>query len=163
MKRIATHKKPDADALLAAWLAERYLFAGERSEVIFVPRSANALDRADCVVDITRAYDAQNLTFDHKPPAFADRNYTCAAKLVWNYLVSMGQAVRHLASLVEVVHEGDSKPPRKASSEMAESRSSGLHCVITGTRLENVTDRELYTRVKLWLDDYDAMASATNH
>ncbi len=37
-RRIATHRKPDADAIAASWLAEAYLFAGEKVEVAFVPR-----------------------------------------------------------------------------------------------------------------------------
>jgi hypothetical protein len=113
------------------------------------------------VVDVTNTFEARQLIFDHKPPAFEHRNHTCAAKLVWQYLVSMGQAVHHLASLIEVVHEGDSNPPRKASPELIQSRTSGLHFLVTSIRSENVSDRELYNTVKLWLDDYDATASAT--
>jgi len=37
-RRIATHRKPDADAIAASWLAEAYLFAGEDVAVDFVPR-----------------------------------------------------------------------------------------------------------------------------
>ena len=38
MRRIATHREPDANAIAAAWLAEAYLFAGEDVVVAFVPR-----------------------------------------------------------------------------------------------------------------------------
>src|SRR5438132_9812737 len=37
VKSIATYKNPDLDALVATWLAQRFLFAGEPCEVVFVP------------------------------------------------------------------------------------------------------------------------------
>jgi hypothetical protein len=37
-RRIATHRKPDADAIASTWLAVAYLFAGEDAEAVFVPR-----------------------------------------------------------------------------------------------------------------------------
>ncbi len=38
MRRIATHREPDANAIAAARLAGAYLFAGEDDAVDFVPR-----------------------------------------------------------------------------------------------------------------------------
>src|SRR4051812_4076427 len=37
-RRIATHRKPDADAIAAAWPAGAYLFGGGDVEVVVVPR-----------------------------------------------------------------------------------------------------------------------------
>ena len=84
MRVIATHSKPDADAIAAAWLAETFLFPGEDVRVLFVPylRPGQSCPAADCLVDIARTFDPERLNFDHKPPAFADRNATCATRLV---------------------------------------------------------------------------------
>ncbi|HEX8235247.1 MAG TPA: hypothetical protein VF600_04770 [Abditibacteriaceae bacterium] len=156
MKRIATHRKPDADAVVSIWLVQRYLFAGEAVEIIFLSRSARFSDVADCLVDVSNVFDAQRLIFDHKPPAFTDRNLTCATKLVWEHLVFLGKPVEHLALLVQVMHEGDRNPPGKASEELIRSRTDGLHARITSTRALNLTDHEFYSTICTWLDAYDA-------
>jgi hypothetical protein len=111
---------------------------------------------ADCLVDVSNVFDTQRLIFDHKPPAFTDRNQTCATKLVWEHLVSLGKPVEHLLSLVQVVHEGDRNPPAKASEKLMNSRRNGLHAVIKSTRALNLTDHEFYDTLCTWLDDYDA-------
>jgi hypothetical protein len=84
-RQIATHRNPDADVLVAAWLAESFLFAGEPTEIVFVARTYRPGDAAtyDCVVDVGSACDPARLWFAHKPPAFADRHQNCAARLVW--------------------------------------------------------------------------------
>ena len=117
MKRIITHSKPDADAIAAAWLAETVLFPGDEVEVVFVPRPrpGRPAPHADCVVDIACVHDPERLFFDHKPPAFDDRNATCATRLVWEHVRSLGRPVAHLEALDHVVHEGDRSPPGKPS------------------------------------------------
>ena len=67
MKRILTHKRPDLDAIVSAWLAQDFLFAGEASEVLFVNRKIllQAKQDADCLVDVGNAYQPQRLWFDH--------------------------------------------------------------------------------------------------
>ena len=83
MKRILTHRTPDLDAIVSAWLAQNFLFAGEAAEVIFVSRkiSLTAKQSADCLVDVGNAYELQRLWFDHKFPAFENRNSTCVASV----------------------------------------------------------------------------------
>ena len=44
MKRIALPEKPDADALVATWLAARYLFDDESSAVVFVDVKRSVAD-----------------------------------------------------------------------------------------------------------------------
>ncbi len=107
MRRIAGYREPDADAIAAARLAEAYLFTDEDVEVVFVPRCrpgtlAGSFDR---VVEVSNAHDPQRLVFDHKPPVFADRNATCAARLVWEHLMGLGCAVAHRGALLRVVHK----------------------------------------------------------
>ena len=35
-RRVVTHKRPDVDALVSVWLAERYLFSGHPVKVEFL-------------------------------------------------------------------------------------------------------------------------------
>jgi hypothetical protein len=160
MKRIATHKKPDADALVSAWLASRYLFDGHRAEVAFVGRmcSISKLAEFDCVVDLSCVYDPESLIFDHKPPAFIDRNETCATRLVWEHLVALGRPVEHFSSLVDVVHECDSNPPRSPSAALIASRTGGLHAAVKQARSTLESDRQVFRAVSRWLVHFDRAA-----
>jgi len=160
MKRIATHKQPDADATASAWLAETYLFTGERVEVVFVPRHrpSQADPGVDCFVDVGNVNDPKRLCFDHKPPAFTDRNESCATKLVWEHLLRLGHPVHHLRALVEIIHEGDHSPPRRPSPALRASRADGFHARVTRLRGKGTEDGELYRTLCHWLDAYDAAA-----
>lgn len=161
MKQIATHTGPDADALCAAWLAQRFLFAGEGSEVVFVARSWTPRSRAQfsCVVDVGRAHNPARLLFDHKPPALPDRNDSCAAKLVYKYLQQQGQELSLLElpllePLIQVVHEGDHSPPRRPSPALVLSRSQGLHVLVRRLRTAQHSDAQVFEAARLWLDGY---------
>jgi len=158
VKRVATHKQPDADAVASAWLTEIYLFAGEEVEVIFVPRhrARQAAPNADCFVDIANMHDPERLCFDHKPPAFADRNATCATKLVWEHLLRLGRPVGHLEALVETVHEGDHNPPRRPSPALQASRTGGFHAHVAQAHRAGADDGQLYSALRRWLNEYDA-------
>ena len=157
IKKIATHRQPDADALVSTWLAERFLFADEIVMVVFVGRAVPKCGwNADCVVDVGNEHDPARLRFDHKPPAFADRNETCATRLVWEHLQRMGADVVYLAALVEAVHAGDSNPPRKGSLVLQQSRTNGFHAFLRQARQLCVTDSALYEAVRHWLNiSYD--------
>lgn len=155
MKRIATHKRPDADALVATWLAERYLFAGDNAEIVFVSRHA-VVRGADCVVDLGNTFDPDRLRFDHKPPAFTNRNATCATRLLWEHLVAKSKPVVHLEPLIRVVHEGDRNPPGKRSPELSRSKTTGFHAHLA--RLRAIcpnNDAALYAGARTWLNEYD--------
>lgn len=58
-RRIATHKEPDADALAATWLAERFLFSGKACRVEFVAREYRVPAKCpfDAVLDVGRLHD----------------------------------------------------------------------------------------------------------
>lgn len=160
MTRVATHRKPDADALVSAWLASRYLFDDRRVEVVFVARecSIDKLAQFDCVVDLSCIHDPERLIFDHKPPAFCDRNETCATRLVWKHLLSLRRPVEHLASLISVVHEGDSNPPRRPSAALMASRNDGLHAAVRQARTTLESDKEVFQAVSRWLARFDRAA-----
>ena len=105
------------------------------------------------MVDVGNAYDPERLWFDHKPPAFADRNATCATKLVWEHLLRMKKDVAHLQPLVQVTFEGDT---RRWSEALKESRRNGAHAALKRYAREYVADSEVYARMKAWLCDYAA-------
>ena len=153
MKTILTHKQPDLDAVVSAWLAQEYLFGGEQTTVLFVGRSISRaqIEAADCVVDVGNAYDPERLWFDHKPPAFEDRNANCATTLVWEHLLRLKKDVAHLQPLVQVVFEGDT---RRWSEALKESRKNGAHATLNRYAREYAKDAEVYARMTAWLCDY---------
>jgi len=156
MRRVITHDDPDGDAIGAAWLAEGFLFKDEQVEVLFVPRARvwGAYRVGDCLVDVGNTRDAKNLFFDHKPPACADRNDSCAARLVWDHLVELGRPVQHLCPFVEVVFAGDSARYRRDFKvEYAESKRNGFHKAIKDAKAKHKSDAEVYRVMRQWLDE----------
>ncbi|MBI1925596.1 hypothetical protein HYR99_15250 [Candidatus Poribacteria bacterium] len=149
MKRILTHKRPDLDAIVSAWLAQDFLFA-EASEVVFVNRKLplQVKQSADCLVDIGNAYDPQHFWFDHKPPGFENRNSSCATKLIWEHLLRMGRDVAHLELLVQVTFEGDT---HRQSAALKQSRISGPHAELSRLVKMCKTDQTVYARMVDWL------------
>jgi hypothetical protein len=149
MKRIVTHRASDPDAIVAAWLAAEHLFGGDVL-VVFVGRqqAVHAPGLADCVVDVGNRYDPEKLWFDHKPPAFADRNSTCATKLIWEHLLAIGRDVRHLEAIVQVVFEGDT---RRWSHALRQSRRDGLHAAFARAKQEAASENQLYALMAGWL------------
>ena len=150
MKIILTHRQPDLDAIVSAWLAQDYLFAMAESEVRFVSRKIpeKARQEADCIVDVGNSYMPERLWFDHKPPAFENRNGTCATRLLWEYLRQQGQDVDHLAPLVQVTFEGDT---HRNTLAVKHSRIHGPHAALTGFREHHGSDELVYTKMVQWL------------
>jgi len=155
-RHIATHSAPDADAITAAWLAERFVFPGERCQIHFVNRRCDlaSSQRFDCIVDLGQVYDANRLRFDHKPPAFRDRNLTCAAKLVWKYVNERECSVAHLSNLVDLVHDGDASTRRSRSKPYTQSRRTGLHALIRHGQEYCQGDAMLYQAIKGFLNEW---------
>jgi hypothetical protein len=153
--RILTHTSPDLDAIVSAWLAQRFLL-NEPIEVDFASRGLDPKRYpGDCLVDIGNTYDPSCLRFDHKPPAFADRNSTCAARLVWEHLLTLGRPVRHLQALVRVTFEGDT---RRHSPELQQSWIDGPHARLKRLHRLHDSDAERYAQMRRWLDQYDQQA-----
>jgi len=153
-KRIAIHKLPDADALVSAWIAERYTLPNEDCLVEFVPRDfdPDSNHSFDLILDVGRQHDPSRMTFDHKPPAFTHRDEECATSLIWKYTKSKGCSVEHLEELVDLVHDGDATTRRLKSTAYAESRSRGLHAIIKSARNYALSDSMLYQGVAAYLD-----------
>lgn len=152
--RIATHQKPDADALVSTWIAERFLFSGRECQVEFVSRDfiPQSHDAYDAVLDVGRMHESARLIFDHKPPAFEHRDEECATSLVWRHARTAGQRVGHLRGLVEVVHDGDAATRRQKSDVYARSRIRGLHALVNSARDYSEGDQMLYQGIATYLD-----------
>jgi hypothetical protein len=154
-RRVITHAEPNGDAIAAAWLVERFVFAGESVEVLFIPRErvCGAYRVGDCLVDVGNTHDAKNMFFDHKPPAYHNRHNSCAARLVWEHLVKLGRPVKHLLHLIDVVFAGDSVRERASFKEQyAESKRNGFHKALADAKAKHSTDADVYRTVRRWLD-----------
>lgn len=153
MKRIVTHADPDLDAIVSAWIAQDFLFQAHESEVLFVNRKVPEKLRhsADCLVDVGNVYCPENYRFDHKPPAFENRNSTCATRLIYEYLLDTGVAVRHLAYLVEITYQGDT---HRNSEALKQSRIDGPHAKLKQIKAEYKNTTEVYQQMALWLRSY---------
>lgn len=158
--RVVTHTGPDGEAVAAAWLAERFLFAGRTVEVAFVDYAHDWASGppADCVVDLGGLHAPAAGLFDHKEPASAARHDSCATRLVWDHLVQLGHPVGHLKSLVGVGHAGDSARERgRLKSEYTESRRSGFHKSFKDAKSAHpADDAVVYRAVRRWLDRHHA-------
>ena len=153
MKQIVTHADPDLDAIVSAWIAQDFLFQAHESEVLFVSRKVpeKLMHAADCLVDVGNTYCPENYRFDHKPPAFENRNSTCATRLIWEYLLDSGVAVRHLARLVEITYQGDT---HRNSEALKQSRIDGPHATLKQLKAEYKDTTEVYQQMVLWLRSY---------
>jgi hypothetical protein len=160
-KLILTHRGPDLDAIVSAWLAERFLFADEPCEVQFVSVLTDKVIRqADCIVDIGKFHNRGRLRFDHKGVECL-RHITCSAKLLWRHLRKTGHDVDHLRELVELVHDGDSLKRRHGSSRYRESRQSGLHALLADLRGQGLNDHTVYHAMSDKLDAKYAVVATT--
>lgn len=152
MKQIVTHTNPDLDAIVSAWLAQDYLFKDYDSEVLFVSRKVPArLRNADCLVDVGNTYCPENYRFDHKPPAFENRNSTCATRLIWEYLRDTGADVAHLEPLVYITYQGDT---HRNSEALKQSRLNGPHAELAKLKAESKETTEVYHEMVRWLRHY---------
>ena len=153
MRNILTHRNPDLDAIVGAWLAQDFLFASEKSRVIFVSRKIpNRIEQtADCIVDVGNSYDPGHYLFDHKPPGIKNRNSSCASKLLYEYLLSLGRDVGHLESLIQVTFEGDT---RRQTARVKDSRQSGPHARLKHLKEKHKEDSEVYACMIDWLRSY---------
>lgn len=103
MKRIALRKNPDADALMAAWLAVNYLFDGEPGAVVFVDskRSVAGQSPLDCTLGVRGSRDPSCLIFGAAVPDPVEAGETSVTRLLWEYLLAQGKPLDHLGKLVK--------------------------------------------------------------
>ncbi len=153
LKQIVTHTDPDLDAIVSAWIAQDFLFQADNVEVLFVSRKVpeNLRLHADCLVDIGNTYCPENYRFDHKPPAFDNRNSTCATRLIWEYLLDIGASVKHLEDLVEITYQGDT---HRNSEALKQSRIKGPHAKLKKLKKQYKETNQVYREMVLWLRNY---------
>lgn len=153
MKYIVTHANPDLDAIVSAWIAQDFLFCGQPTEVLFVSRKVpeKVMQRAACLVDVGNTYCPECYRFDHKPPAFENRNSTCATRLIWEYLQNIGVDIAHLEPLVQITYEGDTHRNSKA---LKQSRINGPHAELTRLKQTYKKPTEVFQQMVLWLRNY---------
>lgn len=104
-KRIVTHINPDLDAITAVWLLVR--FGGKDFvdfELAFVPAGKRLQDEDNNTVHV----DTGLGKFDHHQPEMGGK-HTCAALLVYEWLVSEGRIKKQeaLSRLVKLVTDVD--------------------------------------------------------
>ena len=152
-KQIITHANPDLDAIVSAWIAQDFLFKGHASEGLFVSRKVpeKLMLNADCVVDVGNTYIPEKYRFDHKPPAFQNRNSTCATRLIWEYLRDTGADVAHLEPLVQITYQGDT---HRNSDALKQSRIEGPHAELVKLKSEVKEITEVYRQMVLYLRSY---------
>lgn len=153
LKQIVTHANPDLDAIVSAWLAQDFLFRCHESEVLFVSRKVpeKVMQSADCLVDVGNTYCPECYRFDHKPPAFENRNRTCATQLIWEYLLNIGVAVAHLEPLVQITYQGDT---HRNSEALKQSRRNGPHAELARLKQAYKKTTEVFQQMTLWLRNY---------
>ncbi len=153
-RRLATHCKLDADAIVSTWIAERFLFPRQRCQIEFVPRNftPNLDSKFDAILDVGKNYSPEHLIFDHKPPAFDHRDDNCATSLVWEHAIENGVRIKYLKRLVRLVHDGDAATRRNGSLAYKQSHETGLHAIVRHGREYADNDLMLYRGVALYLD-----------
>ena len=151
---IATHCKPDADALVAMWLAERFQFTNRSCFIRFFDRRTElaTLQKYDCKVDVGRIRKEDHRLLDHKPAAFNDPGDICATRRVWDFLRGRGENLDWLKPLVDLVHDGDAVSRHAGSVAFQNSRRHGLHAHIACLQKTVDSDIVVYNATAIWLD-----------
>lgn len=155
-RRVITHDKLDGDAIGAAWLAERFLFANESVEILFVPRGRvlGAWRRGDCLVDVGYTHDAGNLFFDHKVPS-GKRFAPCAAGLLWERLMGLGNPLTDLQPPVEAIllAGGSLFAGSKSNLRQAYKEGNVYHRLLADAKSRyGNDDASVYRLMRTWLD-----------
>ena len=85
------------------------------------------------------------------PPAFENRNSTCATQLIWEYLLDIGTAVASLEPLIQITYQGDT---HRSSEALKQSRIDGPHAKLKQLKTEHKDTTEVYRQMVLWLRSY---------
>lgn len=139
------HTFPDADCIGASWLAVRYLFPRLWGEQVVEPRfvpfnniEPQVIAQAAAVFDIGGEFDPARLRFDHHQAP--DPRATCAARMVWRYLME-GTAAQpplrpdlvYLDPLIDLIEAGDVGELDARGYTL--SATLGLHALLSGFRM----------------------------
>lgn len=128
-KTSVTHSSPDFDAITYLWLLKRFVPEFEGAEIklmAFSQINQDVLQAADSVGDMGGVYHPATWRFDHHHLPGSQSTKTCAAKMLWEYLLFLKIEVAYLSDLIEVIHLGD----------LARTDPIGIHTLLWGAGLQ---------------------------
>lgn len=159
--RIAVHVKPGPDALVATWLAERFMCATELSEVVFLPKG-HILTRKDgpaWYVEPGRILELIGPNWGCKRQKFAERYATSATGHIWTHLLSEGKPVAHLVDLVDAVHDGALTAGTTPVNDQA-GLWTKVNLAWKKATARAAGDLATHQAMRAWLDQYEASLGA---
>lgn len=158
-RTIVTHSSPDFDAIAYLWLLKRFIPKFKDAQIKLMPFpqiDQDVLEAADSVGDIGGIYHPDRWRFDHHLSGNQSTN-TCAAMMVWEYLLFLKIDVAYLSDLIEVIHQGD----------LARTDPIGIHALLWGAGLQKnpltgqrLTDMEM---IAIGFDLLDRAAAWLKH
>lgn len=155
---IVTHVSPDFDAITYLWLLKRFVPKFKDAEIKLMPfgqSDQDVLEKADSVGDMGSVYHPATWRFDHHHLPGSQSTNTCAAKMLWEYLLFLEVDVAYLEPLINVIYMGD----------LTITDPIGIHSILWGAGLnknlltgQRLSDMEmiavgfqLLDRVDAWL------------
>lgn len=159
-RTIVTHSSPDFDAIAYLWLLKRFIPKFKDAQIKLMPFpqiDQDVLEAADSVGDIGGIYHPDRWRFDHHHLSGNQSTNTCAAMMVWEYLLFLKIDVAYLSDLIEVIHQGD----------LARTDPIGIHALLWGAGLQKnpltgqrLTDMEM---IAIGFDLLDRAAAWLKH
>lgn len=160
MSYIVTHTSPDWDAIGYVWLMQRY--GGAKGMPVRFVNTGNPdpalLADAYSVGDTGREFDPKRRRFDHHHLPGAAANETCATHQAYMSCIvdhvhdtPMWRELHTIGPLVRLIYHGDTGKP-----EANESRTIGIHALLSATKAMRPTDDQLLT---FGLDILDRLAA----
>jgi hypothetical protein len=163
-EHIVTHQSPDFDAICYLWLVKRFAsqvvptFKDAEINLMSLSRiDQDVLEAAISVGDMGGVYRPETWRFDHHHLEGSQSTNTCAAKMLWEYLLYLGIDVSYLSPLIKVIWQGD----------LARTEPVGIHSILWGGGLQKnlltgqrLTDMEM---VAVGFDLLDRAAAWLKH
>jgi hypothetical protein len=144
VRRIAAPRRHGLNTAVAVWLTERFRFAGEATDVLFLPnQSPPPKGKAfDAVIDFGPAHAVHSSPLRKSPEG--GRTWGKAARAVWTELLIKGRPVAHLIDLIDAVED-----ERSAKTSAC---VRGLYDLF----LQDIRpEMRGYQLIREWLDKYD--------
>ncbi|QGJ68586.1 Hypothetical protein PBC10988_2470 [Planctomycetales bacterium 10988] len=149
--KIATQKRPDADALVATWIVHRTFSSSIPCLVEFVSRSLSPrkFENYHALIEVGKVFDPRRKHFDSNTRLTFSPDEECATSLVGRHASVSSPEVKEL---IELIRAGDRIAGRRTSSAYQRSASNGLHALIACARQYSQGDQMLYQSLAAYLD-----------
>jgi len=155
---IVTHTNPDFDAITYLWLLKRFIPKFKDAEIkllAFSQIDQDVLEKADSVGDMGSVYHPATWRFDHHHLVENQSTDTCAAQMLWEYLLFLQIDVTYLSPLIEIIYQGDLARTDPVSIHSILWGAGLQRNLLTGQRLTDqemiATGFEILDRVAAWL------------